>query len=247
MGNSVTAAPRRDMMSRMSRPNCPATTTSTGSPGSITDAAPASRAVRPEPGRRMTSFCVWKTSRSARVVGSSTPSSKLASYWIVGGWFMAWMTGWGSSVGPGIMRTGRVCGTAQLRSEGTAASFPEGGVRVVMGRSARRARLRARRSVDEVEIAGVDQEPGRLPENEDGVQSVDGVGEQGHAAPHRPVPELDGNHALPRPLGGDPLHDEPRGEEGLPHQPHPQPHLIDCHRAFLRCQGFSWNIARRTP
>ena len=58
--------------------------TSTRSPGSITDRAPASSAVRPEPGRRTTSFCVWNTWRSARVVGSRISSSKLRSYWIVG-------------------------------------------------------------------------------------------------------------------------------------------------------------------
>ena len=55
-------------------------------------AAPASSAVRPEPGSRITSCRVWNTSRRAKVVGSSTPSSKLRSYWMVGGWFRAWMT-----------------------------------------------------------------------------------------------------------------------------------------------------------
>src|SRR2546422_6298792 len=59
----------------------------------MTETAPASSAVRPEPGIRMTSPLVWNTSRSASVVGSSTPSSKERSYWIVGGWFSAWMTG----------------------------------------------------------------------------------------------------------------------------------------------------------
>ena len=54
-GNSVQSAPTRFMISRISTPNCPAPTTSTRSPGSITDSAPASSAVRPEPGSRMTS------------------------------------------------------------------------------------------------------------------------------------------------------------------------------------------------
>ncbi len=79
----------------------------------MTETAPASSAVRPEPGIKMTSPFVWNTSRSACVVGSSTPSSKERSYWIVGGWFSAWMTGGGSSVGPGIMSTGRVRHWAQ--------------------------------------------------------------------------------------------------------------------------------------
>jgi hypothetical protein len=62
----------------------------------------------------MTSLRVWKTSRRAIVVGSSTPSSNERSYWIEGGWFMAWMTGHGSSVGPGIIKMGRVCTCVQF-------------------------------------------------------------------------------------------------------------------------------------
>jgi hypothetical protein len=96
------------MISRMRTPNTPAPTTSTRSPGSMTDSAPASSAVRPEPGMMMTSPLVWNTSRSASVVGSRTVSSKPRSYWMAGGWFSAWITGHGSSVGPGIIRIGRV-------------------------------------------------------------------------------------------------------------------------------------------
>jgi len=109
------------MISRMSVPNTPAPTTSTRSPGSITESAAASSAVRPEPGMRITSPLVWNTSRSARVVGSSTVSSNPRSYWIEGGWFRAWMTGHGSSVGPGIISTGRVCTCVQF-SVATASS-----------------------------------------------------------------------------------------------------------------------------
>src|SRR5947199_9820280 len=92
----------------------------------MSESAPVSSAVRPEPGIMITSFFVWKTSRRASVVGSSTPSSKLRSYWIDGGWFMAWMTGKGSSVGPGIMRTGRVWHWAQLIVRDTIVSFVAG-------------------------------------------------------------------------------------------------------------------------
>ena len=42
------------------------------------------------------------------------PSSNERSYWIEGGWFMAWMTGHGSSVGPGIIKMGRVCTCVQF-------------------------------------------------------------------------------------------------------------------------------------
>ena len=80
----------------------PATITSTRSPGSITDSAPASSAVRPEPGMTMTSLRgVWKTSRRARVVGSSTFTSKFWSYWMVGRLIHGLDDGQGSSVGPG--------------------------------------------------------------------------------------------------------------------------------------------------
>src|SRR3989442_13626130 len=89
----------------------------------MTESDPVSSAVRPEPGIMITSFFVWKTSRRASVVGSSTPSSKLRSYWIDGGWLIAWLTGKGSSVGPGIMRTGRLGPWAQLIVRDTPASL----------------------------------------------------------------------------------------------------------------------------
>jgi hypothetical protein len=102
------------MISRMSEPNTPATMTSTRSPGSITETAADSSAVRPEPGMTMTSpRGVWKISRRSSVTGSRIFVSKFRSYWIDGGWFIAWMTGHGSSVGPGIMRMARLWGTPQ--------------------------------------------------------------------------------------------------------------------------------------
>ena len=66
------------MISRISTPNTPATMTTTGSPGSITDSAAASSAVRPEPGMTITSpRGDWKTSRRLSVMGSRTFTSKL--------------------------------------------------------------------------------------------------------------------------------------------------------------------------
>ena len=118
--NSVTWAPTRLMISRISTPNCPATMTRTRSPGSTSEIADVSRAVRPEPGMMMTSpSAVWKTWRRARVVGSRMFRSKFWSYWIMGGWFMAWMTGHGSSVGPGIMRIGRLFPLAHRMNDST--------------------------------------------------------------------------------------------------------------------------------
>ena len=85
IGNSVASAPTRLMISRIIRPKTPAPTTSTRSPGSMTETAPASSAVRPDPGITRTSFRVWNTSRRPSVVGSSTPSSNERSYWMAGG------------------------------------------------------------------------------------------------------------------------------------------------------------------
>ena len=74
------------MISRIREPKTPATTTRARSPGSSTEIAEASSAVRPDPGIAMTSpRVVWKTSRSARVTGSSILTSKFMSYWMVAG------------------------------------------------------------------------------------------------------------------------------------------------------------------
>src|SRR5438128_1422010 len=224
-GNSVQSASIRFMISRMSTPNWPAPTTSTRSRGSMTESAPASSAVRPEPGIMITSFFVWKTSRRPSVVGSSTSSSKLRSYWIDGGAFIAWMTGKGSSVGPGIMRTGRVWHWAQLIVRDTSVSFvagfagpgPDvGGLRKVRAGSVCSVRstsdpILSRRAtsavgetlgaaVDEVEVPRVDEEPGGLAEDEHGVEPVDRVHQQRHAAAHREEPEGAGHDARLRPL-----------------------------------------------
>src|SRR6059036_707112 len=147
----------------------------------MTESAPVSSAVRPEPGIMITSFFVWKTSRRASVVGSSTPSSKLRSYWIDGGWFIAWMTRNGSSVGPGIMRTGRVWHWAQLIVTGS--SFVAGILACGSGGDALGV------AQDEVEITRVDEETRPLTQNEHGVAPPQRVEEQRHAAADREIPE----------------------------------------------------------
>src|SRR3990172_9267584 len=224
-GNSVQSAPTRVMISRMSRPNCPAPTTSTRSPGSITESAPASRAVRPEPGIRRTSPRVWNTSRSASVVGSRTASSNERSYWMAAGWLRAWTTGQGSSVGPGIISTGRVWHWAQLIVTDTAVSF----VAPILHRPSPVGDALGL-AEDEVEVARVDEEPRALADDEDRVQPVDRVGEQRDPAADRKVPERVGHHALLGALRGDPLHEEAAGEERLPEQADAEPNLIRCHR-----------------
>src|SRR5262249_12244889 len=224
-GNSVASAPTRSMISRISRPNTPAPTTSTRSPGSITDSAPASSAVRPEPGMTSTSFLVWNTSRRASVVGSSTPSSNERSYWIAGGWFMAWMTGNGSSVGPGIIRMGRVCTWVQLIVDDTMRS-PWRPSAVILASRFHEGR---RGAVDEPQVARVHEQAGALAENEDGIAPVDRIRKQGDAAAEREVPERERHHGAPKALRRDPLHEEPRREAGLAEQADRQPDVVRRH------------------
>src|SRR5947207_10620567 len=209
-----------------------------------------------------------------------------------GGWFIAWMTGNGSSVGPGIMRTGRVWHWAQLIVRDTIVSFVAGGagavpvvggvrkvragsvtlilssvmtsagpvpvvggvrkvragsVTLILSSVARAIRqdpvegglTRARAgsvtpilarggasavgealgaAVDEVEIPRVHEEPGTLAEDEHGVEPVDRVRQQRHAAAHREEPEGAGHAALLRARGRDPLDEAARREERLAQQ-----------------------------
>src|SRR5215469_5989306 len=74
-------------------------------------------------------------------------------------------------------------------------------------------------ATDEVEIPQVYENAYRLPENEHGVHAVDRIGEQRQAPAEGEEPEGHGKHALLASLGGDPLDDEPHGEEGLRQQP----------------------------
>jgi hypothetical protein len=107
LSKAVTVAPARSMISFMIWPKTPATTTTTRSPGSTSEAAAASSPVRPEPGIATTSPVVWKICRRSRQAGSRISSSNGASYWIIGGRAIARSTRDGISVGPGIMRIGR--------------------------------------------------------------------------------------------------------------------------------------------
>src|SRR5574341_59138 len=87
-----------------------------------------------------------------------------------------------------------------------------------------------RASVDEVEIAGVDEEPCRLADDEHGVGPVDRVGQERRAPADREEPEGAGHDALPRALGSDPLDEEAGGEERLAEQSDTEPHLFRGHR-----------------
>src|SRR5262245_7466751 len=83
--------------------------------------------------------------------------------------------------------------------------------------------------MNEIEVARVHQKAGPLPENEDRVEAVDGIGQQGEAASNRKVPKLTGHDATALPLGGDPLQEKASGEERLAQQPDANPDLFGGH------------------
>src|SRR5215472_11885187 len=78
-------------------------------------------------------------------------------------------------------------------------------------------------ATDEVEVPQVYENPHRLPENEHGVHAIHRIGEQRQPTAEGEEPERHGKHALLASLGGDPLDDEPHGEESLRQQPDQQP------------------------
>src|SRR5437899_11236368 len=61
---------------------------------------------------------------------------------------------------------------------------------------------------DEIEIARVHEEPGRLGDDEHRVPPMDGIGQERRAAAHGEIPEEARHDALPPTLGRDPLNEE---------------------------------------
>src|SRR5713226_4203383 len=87
---------------------------------------------------------------------------------------------------------------------------------------------------DQVEGPGIDEDSRPLTEDKDGIQAVEGVGEQRQATKDREEPERYRDHALLPLLRGNPLDEEPHGEEGLAEKPVRQPDLLVAHRARPR-------------
>src|SRR5947199_260455 len=58
----------------------------------------------------------------------------------------------------------------------------------------------------------------RMPRDEHRISTLERIHQKQKAATHREEPERDWNHARPRPLRGDPLHQEARGEQALCHE-----------------------------
>src|SRR5439155_26876518 len=92
-------------------------------------------------------------------------------------------------------------------------------------------------AVDEIEVPRVDEEPGGLAEDKHGVEPVDRVRQQRHAAAHREEPERPGHDALLRALRRDPLDDEARREERLAEPSDAEPHVLRRHRDSPRGSG----------
>src|SRR5215472_8645739 len=158
---------------------------------------------------------------------------------MMGGWFRVWMTGKGSSVGPGIIRISRVWGMAHLIGSALAG--------LMESMSFRRKRLRsglgepALLAPDEIEVAKVNEETRALPQDEHRIAAVNRIDEQDAAAADGEEPEGEGNDALPLALGGDPLHEEAAEEEALPQESDGQPELLSRHHQ--RLTGFAAAIA----
>src|SRR5438876_3917652 len=109
---------------------------------------------------------------------------------------------------------GRRSGSPRNSSAG-ASKQPSNAQRIDVRASERRSLRCSSLSMDEHEVADVDDQAGELPDDEHRVAAVNGICRGDRAADQREVPEVDRDVALPLPLRGDPLHDETRGEDEL--------------------------------
>src|ERR1700758_4960601 len=105
----------------------------------------------------------------------------------MGGWFMAWMTGKGSSVGPGIIRISREAWGADHLMASVLVELMKG----LLGALGARLGEAALLAPDKVEIAQINDEPGALTQDEHRVLAINGVDEQGRPAADREEPERD--------------------------------------------------------
>src|SRR5262245_27993960 len=104
---------------------------------------------------------------------------------------------------------------------------------------------RARRALakpDEIEIARVDHETGRLAHNKDGIEPVAGIGEQHNPAEEAEIPERLGHGARPRLFRRNPLHEKAHREQELCAQADGDPDELGRRRCApplnkARCEG----------
>src|ERR1700752_2992477 len=143
------------------------------------------------------------------------------------------------------MRMGWEWVTPHRMAESMTAPLPAGaGLRAGLGQAALLA-------TDQVEVAQVHEQAGPLAEDEDGVQAVDGVDQQGEAAAAGEEPERDGYRAPLLALGGDPLNEEAPREERLSEEAHRQPEVLcrhhRCSTLHARIQQFTLPDTPRGP
>src|SRR5262245_24651124 len=100
--------------------------------------------------------------------------------------------------------------------------------------------------MNEVEIAGIDEDARTLAKDEHGVEPVDRIGQQRQAAPNGEIPERGRDHALPAAFRRDPLYEEARREQRLAEQADSEPDLVR-RQSHDRAPAYpSVSIARRT-
>src|SRR5262245_17583907 len=95
---------------------------------------------------------------------------------------------------------------------------------------------------DEIEIARVDHETGRLADNENGIDPVAGIGEQHDPAEEAEIPTRLGHGAGPRLFRRYPLHEKAHGEQELSAQADADPDELGGRRCApplnkTRCKG----------
>src|SRR5258706_3403717 len=97
-------------------------------------------------------------------------------------------------------------------------------------------RVEALAGADEVDVAGVNEQPQALAEYEYRVDPVYGVSQQQGAAGQAEVPERLRHDRAPGTLTGEPLHEEPHGKQQLRRKPDGKPYLIGS-RGFIPPSG----------
>ena len=94
--------------------------------------------------------------------------------------------------------------------------------------------LRVIRTVNESQISEIHHRSDRLSCNKDRVHSVDRIGERDQSADETHVPKGDGDAALRRPLGGDPLNHPTAEEEPLTEESDTDPECFSTHEVWER-------------
>ena len=93
----------------------------------------------------------------------------------------------------------------------------------------------------EIEVTAVDEESRGLAEDENRIQAINSIGQEGETPADREEPERDRDHASSGALAGNPLHQETRGEQQLRDQAERQPEIEFGHEDVVEI------VAERLP